>query len=70
MLPRRARVDLGIMAMNGCSAFPKAPALLEPYLPTPQFEAIQVVENQSAPDLNRDLSSNLMQESRKSYEIY
>ena len=30
VLPLRARVDLGAMAMKGCSAFPKAPALLEP----------------------------------------
>ena len=29
MLPLRARVDLGAMAMNGYSAFPKAPTLLE-----------------------------------------
>ena len=29
MLPHRARVDLGAMAMKGYSAFPKAPALLE-----------------------------------------
>ena len=29
MLPRRARVDLGAMAIKGYSAFPKAPALLE-----------------------------------------
>ena len=29
MLPRRARVDLGAMAMKGYSAFPKALALLE-----------------------------------------
>ena len=29
MLPFRVRVDLGVMAMNGFSAFPKA--LLEPY---------------------------------------
>ena len=26
-----ARVDLGAMAMKGYSAFPKAPALLEPH---------------------------------------
>ena len=25
MLPRRARMDLGVMAMKGYSAFPKAP---------------------------------------------
>ena len=31
MLPLRARVDLGTMAMKGYSAFPKAPALLEPH---------------------------------------
>ena len=30
MLPLRARVDQGAMAMNGYLAFPKAPALLEP----------------------------------------
>ena len=30
VLPLRARVDLGAMAMNGYSAFSKAPALLEP----------------------------------------
>ena len=29
MLPQRARVDLGVMAIKGYSAFPKAPALLE-----------------------------------------
>ena len=31
MLPLRARVDLGAMAMKGYSAFPKAPVLLEPH---------------------------------------
>ena len=31
LLPLRARVDLGAMAMKGYSAFFKAPALLEPY---------------------------------------
>ena len=31
VLPFLARVDLGAMAMNGCSAFPKAPASLEPH---------------------------------------
>ena len=31
VLPLRARVDLEAMAMKGYSAFPKAPALLEPY---------------------------------------
>ena len=31
MLPLRARVDLRAMAMKGYSAFPKAPALLEPH---------------------------------------
>ena len=31
MLPLRARVDLGAMAMKGYSAFPKTPALLEPH---------------------------------------
>ena len=30
VLPRRARVDLGAMTIKGCSAFIKAPALLEP----------------------------------------
>ena len=29
--PCWARVDLGAMAIKGCSAFPKAPALLKPY---------------------------------------
>ena len=29
MLPLQARVDLGVMAMKGYSAFPKAQALLE-----------------------------------------
>ena len=33
VLPRRARVDLGAMAMKGCSAFPKAPASLGPHHP-------------------------------------
>ena len=31
VLPLRARVDLREMAMKGYSAFPKAPALLEPH---------------------------------------
>ena len=31
MLPLQARVDLGAMAMKRYSAFPKAPALLEPH---------------------------------------
>ena len=31
MLPFRVRVDLGATAMKGCSAFPKAPASLEPH---------------------------------------
>ena len=31
VLPLRARVDLGVMIMKGYSAFPKAPALLEPH---------------------------------------
>ena len=31
MLPLRVRVDLGAMAMKGYSAFPKAPAPLEPH---------------------------------------
>ena len=31
VLPIRARVDLGAMAMKGYSAFTKAPALLEPH---------------------------------------
>ena len=30
MLPFQARVELGAMAMKGCSAFLKAPASLEP----------------------------------------
>ena len=30
MLPQRAIVDLGARSMKGYSAFPKAPALLEP----------------------------------------
>ena len=31
VLPLRARVDLGAMAMKGYSTFPKALALLEPH---------------------------------------
>ena len=31
VLPFRPRVDLGAMAIKGCSAFPKAPASLETY---------------------------------------
>ena len=31
MLPLQARVDLGVMAMKGCSAFPKAQETLEPH---------------------------------------
>ncbi len=31
VLPFRARVNLGVMAMKGCSAFSKAPASLEPH---------------------------------------
>ena len=34
MLPRQARVDLGVMAMKGYSVFPKALALLEPHYQT------------------------------------
>ena len=30
LLPLQSRVDLGDMAIKECSAFPKAPALLEP----------------------------------------
>ena len=29
--PFRARVNMGVMAMKGYSAFPKAPVLLEPH---------------------------------------
>ena len=29
VLPHRARVDLGVMAMKGYSASPKAPTLME-----------------------------------------
>ena len=32
VLPLRVRVDLGAMAIKRYSAFPKAPALLEPHL--------------------------------------
>ena len=32
VLRLRARVNLGAMAMKGYSAFPKAPALMEPHL--------------------------------------
>ena len=32
MQPLQARVNLGAMAMQGYSTFPKIPALLEPYL--------------------------------------
>ena len=31
VLPLGLRVDLGVMAMEGYSAFPKAPALMEPH---------------------------------------
>ena len=31
VLPRWARVNLGAMAMKGCSVFPKVPALLGPH---------------------------------------
>ena len=31
VLPRRGRVNLGGVAIEGCSAFPKAPASLEPH---------------------------------------
>ena len=31
VLPFWARVDLGVMVMKGFSAFPKAPASLEPH---------------------------------------
>ena len=31
LLPFRARVNLGAMAMKGCSAFPKAPVSLKPH---------------------------------------
>ena len=32
VLPLRARVNLGVMAMMGCSAFLKTPALKKPHL--------------------------------------
>ena len=31
MLPFQVRVDLGAMALKGCTAFPKAPVSLEPH---------------------------------------
>ena len=31
VLPRRVRVNLGAMAMKGCSTFPKTPASVEPH---------------------------------------
>ena len=31
MLPLRARVDLGVLAMKDYSTFPNAPVLLEPH---------------------------------------
>ena len=31
VLPLRARVDIGAMAVKGCPAFPKAPVSLEPH---------------------------------------
>ena len=31
LLPLQVRLDLKVMAMKGYSAFPKAPALLEPH---------------------------------------
>ena len=31
VLPRRARMDPRVVAMKGCSTFPKAPASLEPH---------------------------------------
>ena len=31
VLPLQARVDLGVIALKGYSAFPKAPVLLEPH---------------------------------------
>ena len=53
VIPLRARVDLRAMAMKGYSAFPKAPALLEPrhqtaeeqsmYSTTPAYWAIFLV---------------------------
>ena len=33
VLPFRARVDVGVMAMKRCSAFTKAPESLEPHHP-------------------------------------
>ena len=40
VLPRRSRVDLEAMAMKECSAFPKAPALLELHHPIQLFTFI------------------------------
>ena len=34
VLPLRERVDLGAMAMKGCSVLPKGPTLLEPHYQT------------------------------------
>ena len=33
MLPRRVRVDVGVISMKGYSTFPKPPASLEPHHP-------------------------------------
>ena len=49
VLPLRARVNLGLIAMNGYSAFSKAPALLKPhhqnvslgkYYPSAEMESV------------------------------
>ena len=45
VLPLRARVDLGAMAMKGYTAFPKAPALLKPHH---QFVSYQVMHTRWA----------------------
>ena len=54
MLPHRARVGLGAMAIKGYSAFPKAPAFLEPpyqisYPGHSLGESYPSIERQSGP---------------------
>ena len=38
--PRRSRVNLGVMAIKGCSIFPKAPELLGPHHQTVQCQIL------------------------------
>ena len=61
MLPFQARVNLGMMAIKGCSAFPKASALLKPYF--------QIVKCHIQDSLSRLATGHSVGECKPSAEI-